>query len=325
MNKKAIVYSTADGSEVVTFALGAAPNAVVFLNKGEHTKIGVGTFASELHFFSIAQQKELHSIKCSDVGSVNCMSTCIRKCASGTSLDREVVRLCAGCQSGAIFIWRLTDHVTEGIEVVELARLRALGPVLCLGIAIDGRLLAAAGESKVCEVWALTEQRPTRAGDLTVTVRRVVGLLASDISSEGICSSDPYMVLKLGNKKFRTTVKKRTLSPTYDESFKFTYSKDELPKQFETIDIVVYDEDYNSPMSFEKDDLLGTARIYVDQVRAPTSVSAADSTHQSALLLSRSARALVGSSGTRCAEERRSRLMSPSMTVRRCPLWRRFP
>ena len=49
MNKKAIVYSTADGSEVVTFALGAAPNAVVFLNKGEHTKIGVGTFASELH------------------------------------------------------------------------------------------------------------------------------------------------------------------------------------------------------------------------------------------------------------------------------------
>ena len=106
MNKKAIVYSTADGSEVVTFALGAAPNAVVFLNKGEHTKIGVGTFASELHFFSIAQQKELHSIKCSDVGSVNCMSTCIRKCASGTSLDREVVRLCAGCQSGAIFIWR---------------------------------------------------------------------------------------------------------------------------------------------------------------------------------------------------------------------------
>ena len=96
-------------------------------------------------------------------------------------------------------------------------------------------------------------------------------------------------------------------------------------RAFETIDIVVYDEDYNSPMSFEKDDLLGTARIYVDQVRAPTSVSAADSTHQSALLLSRSARALVGSSGTRCAEERRSRLMSPSMTVRRCPLWRRFP
>ena len=55
-------------------------------------------------------------------------------------------------------------------------------------------------------------------GILTITIWKATGLAAMDRGG----SSDPYVVMKVGKNKVKTTVCTSTLSPVWDEKFSFS-------------------------------------------------------------------------------------------------------
>ena len=87
-------------------------------------------------------------------------------------------------------------------------------------------------------------------GTLVVHLRDASGLRAADRGG----SSDPYVKLKLGGAKRQSAVRKKTLTPSWDESYEFAGTLGALAA--ETLAITVYDHD---GLSFN--DTLGEARV----------------------------------------------------------------
>ena len=56
------------------------------------------------------------------------------------------------------------------------------------------------------------------SGNLTITIWKATGLAAMDRGG----TSDPYVVIKVGKNKVKTTVRAKTLSPVWDEKFSFS-------------------------------------------------------------------------------------------------------
>jgi stromal membrane-associated protein len=73
---------------------------------------------------------------------------------------------------------------------------------------------------------------------------------ARKLIEKDIVKSDPYFVMSVGLQKQKSTVKKRTLNPKYNESFQFSWDSND--KLF----IEVYDKD-----TLTKDDHMGLAEI----------------------------------------------------------------
>ncbi|XP_078166295.1 putative ADP-ribosylation factor GTPase-activating protein AGD13 isoform X1 [Carex rostrata] len=83
-------------------------------------------------------------------------------------------------------------------------------------------------------------------GDINVKVVKGTNLAVRDIRS-----SDPYVVIHLGQQKVQTTVKKSNLNPVWDEVFKLR-----VPQHYGPLKLQVYDHDL-----FSADDIMGEAEI----------------------------------------------------------------
>ena len=73
-NKVAKVWERASGKEIARFQAAAAITAVVFISHGGRTKLVVGTFAGQLHFFDVATQKAEQTHKFGRGDAVHCMA-----------------------------------------------------------------------------------------------------------------------------------------------------------------------------------------------------------------------------------------------------------
>ncbi|CAN6933652.1 unnamed protein product [Brassica oleracea] len=67
-------------------------------------------------------------------------------------------------------------------------------------------------------------------------------------------SSDPYVIVRMGQQKLRTRVVKKNLNPEWNEDLTLSISDPVLP-----IKIIVYDRDW-----FSKDDKMGDAFFHID-------------------------------------------------------------
>ena len=184
MNKRVVCYSSSDGTEVAGFTADAATTAVQCVGKGMHLTLVVGTFNGDLRFYSVHQARELVCTKFGAGGAVNCITV------AGTidGGNENSARVCCGGQSAAIIVYQLEstgpsrgtlpDGTQDpGIQLVELLRLKAMGPVLCISLSMNGMLLSAGGESKVVELWALKEPAPSHGGTIVITLVSANGLL----------------------------------------------------------------------------------------------------------------------------------------------------
>lgn len=80
----------------------------------------------------------------------------------------------------------------------ELARLKAMGPVLCLSVSTTGTLLAAAGESKVVELWSMTEPAPKHSGTLVVDLLSAKAGLSKG-SKRALLLASAFLLLPLSS------------------------------------------------------------------------------------------------------------------------------
>ncbi|KAH0457765.1 hypothetical protein IEQ34_013080 [Dendrobium chrysotoxum] len=83
-------------------------------------------------------------------------------------------------------------------------------------------------------------------GTLKVKVVRGIDLAIRDFRS-----SDPYVVLALGQQKVQTTVKQSNLNPVWNEELKIT-----VPQRYGALKLQVYDYD-----TFSADDIMGEAEV----------------------------------------------------------------
>ncbi|MES1908715.1 MAG: hypothetical protein MHM6MM_001593 [Cercozoa sp. M6MM] len=88
---------------------------------------------------------------------------------------------------------------------------------------------------------------------LTVTVIRASDLIAADRNG----TSDPYLTLVCGNERRKTTTKKKTLSPEWNEQFEFHLNDPSLAQ----LRLLMRDKD-----RFGKDELIGEASIALQDV-----------------------------------------------------------
>ncbi|WOK92015.1 hypothetical protein Cni_G00706 [Canna indica] len=83
-------------------------------------------------------------------------------------------------------------------------------------------------------------------GELKVKVVRGLNLAVRDM-----LTSDPYVILTLGQQKAQTTVKKSNLNPIWNEELKFS-----VPQRYGALKLQVYDHDM-----FSADDIMGEAEV----------------------------------------------------------------
>ncbi|KAG8059591.1 hypothetical protein GUJ93_ZPchr0002g24177 [Zizania palustris] len=83
-------------------------------------------------------------------------------------------------------------------------------------------------------------------GELNITVVRGIQLAVRDM-----LTSDPYVILTLGEQKAQTTVKTSDLNPVWNEVLKLS-----VPRNYGPLKLEVYDHD-----TFSADDIMGEAEI----------------------------------------------------------------
>lgn len=85
-------------------------------------------------------------------------------------------------------------------------------------------------------------------GLLRIRVKRGINLAVRDV-----CSSDPYVVLKMGKQKVMTRVIKNSVNPQWNEDLTLSVTDPNQP-----IKLIVYDHD-----TFSKDDRMGEAEFEI--------------------------------------------------------------
>ena len=93
---------------------------------------------------------------------------------------------------------------------------------------------------------------PEPEGVLRITIVEAKNLMQCDIGLFGRGQSDPYVVLAIGAKKFRSQTVKKTVNPVFGDSWE---SVVEIVKS-QILDIEVWDQDQG-----KDDDFMGRARI----------------------------------------------------------------
>lgn len=93
-------------------------------------------------------------------------------------------------------------------------------------------------------------------GILELRILEAMGVPPMDLNGH----ADPYVVVTLGAKSLKTTVKKFTLAPKWNETFRLLVHKDEAAYDLE---FSLWDWDYAS-----KDDYIGSAKLSLSVVAA---------------------------------------------------------
>ncbi|CAM8914823.1 unnamed protein product [Rhodiola kirilowii] len=85
-------------------------------------------------------------------------------------------------------------------------------------------------------------------GLLRIRVKRGLDLAVRDV-----CSSDPYVVIKMAKQKFKTRVIRKTVNPEWNEDLTLSVADPTIP-----LKLTVYDHD-----TFSKDDKMGEAEFSI--------------------------------------------------------------
>ncbi|XP_020256685.1 GTPase activating protein 1-like [Asparagus officinalis] len=99
------------------------------------------------------------------------------------------------------------------------------------------------------------------------SMQEILGLLkvrivrGTNLAFRDTRGSDPYVVLRLGSQKLKTSVKKRNVNPEWNEDLTLSISNPIMPMKIE-----VYDKD-----TFSRDDAMGDAELdiqpYLDAMK----------------------------------------------------------
>ena len=92
---------------------------------------------------------------------------------------------------------------------------------------------------------------------LEVTICKGAALMAKDKSG----TSDPFVEARLGKQRFKTKVVKKSLTPEWNETFKFDHSSGSP-----SLSLVVYDEDKG--LLGSSAEYMGSCEITVDDLQA---------------------------------------------------------
>ena len=142
----------------------------------------------------------------------------------------------------------VTGRILLDIEGVETSGAGSLGTPASLQRAKSSRLLDVGGTPNSVAA--------SQARVLEVTICKGAALMAKDKSG----TSDPFVEARLGKQRFKTKVVKKSLTPEWNETFKFDYSSGSP-----SLSLVVYDEDKG--LLGSSAEYMGSCEITVDDLQ----------------------------------------------------------
>eukprot|EP00636_Phaeomonas_parva_P008758 CAMPEP_0118854398 /NCGR_PEP_ID=MMETSP1163-20130328/2602_1 /TAXON_ID=124430 /ORGANISM="Phaeomonas parva, Strain CCMP2877" /LENGTH=416 /DNA_ID=CAMNT_0006787113 /DNA_START=213 /DNA_END=1463 /DNA_ORIENTATION=+ len=120
---------------------------------------------------------------------------------------------------------------------------------------------SSSSSSSSSEAVAFAPLRDSPESKLFVNIMEARNLKASDVGG----SSDPFVVVKVGDKMLQTSVQRRSLNPVWNETFIIPgASLAELYQQ--TLEISVRDKDYGLTGKVTGDEVLGTLKVPLSRI-----------------------------------------------------------
>ncbi|CAI9764743.1 unnamed protein product [Fraxinus pennsylvanica] len=105
--------------------------------------------------------------------------------------------------------------------------------------------------------WRRSEHKTTKKSNSTAGMVEFVGLIkvnivrGTNLAVRDMMSSDPYVMISLGNQSVKTRVIKNNLNPVWNEKLMLS-----IPENIPPLKLIVYDKD-----TFKTDDFMGEAEI----------------------------------------------------------------
>ncbi|KAL6514890.1 putative ADP-ribosylation factor GTPase-activating protein agd11 [Orobanche gracilis] len=96
----------------------------------------------------------------------------------------------------------------------------------------------------------------------------------TNLAIRDMVTSDPYVILSLGNQSMKTRVIKNNLNPVWNESLMLS-----IPENIPPLKLLVYDKD-----TFSTDDFMGNAEIDIQPLLSAAKASESSSIHESTQL-----------------------------------------
>ncbi|KAL6560532.1 putative ADP-ribosylation factor GTPase-activating protein agd11 [Orobanche gracilis] len=128
--------------------------------------------------------------------------------------------------------------------------------------------------------WRRTEQRTTKKTNSMAGMVEFVGLIkvnivrGTNLAIRDMVTSDPYVILSLGNQSMKTRVIKNNLNPVWNESLMLS-----IPENIPPLKLLVYDKD-----TFSTDDFMGNAEIDIQPLLSAAKASESSSINESTQL-----------------------------------------
>ncbi|CAA0831411.1 Probable ADP-ribosylation factor GTPase-activating protein AGD11 [Striga hermonthica] len=128
--------------------------------------------------------------------------------------------------------------------------------------------------------WRRTEHKPTKKTNSMAGMVEFVGLIkvnivrGTNLAIRDMVTSDPYVILTLGNQSMKTRVIKNNLNPVWNESLMLS-----IPESIPPLKLLVYDKD-----TFSTDDFMGNAEIDIQPLLSAAKASESSSISESTLL-----------------------------------------
>ncbi|GER46318.1 calcium-dependent ARF-type GTPase activating protein family [Striga asiatica] len=128
--------------------------------------------------------------------------------------------------------------------------------------------------------WRRTEHRTTKKSNSMAGMVEFVGLIkvnivrGTNLAVRDMVTSDPYVILSLGNQSMKTRVIKNNLNPVWNESLMLS-----IPENIPPLKLLVYDKD-----TFSTDDFMGNAEIDIQPLLSAAKASESSSIIESTLI-----------------------------------------
>ncbi|KAL0413545.1 UNVERIFIED_CONTAM: putative ADP-ribosylation factor GTPase-activating protein AGD11 [Sesamum radiatum] len=128
--------------------------------------------------------------------------------------------------------------------------------------------------------WRRTETKAAKKANSMAGMVEFVGLIkvnivrGTNLAIRDVVTSDPYVILSLGNQSMKTRVIKNNLNPVWNESLMLS-----IPENIPPLKLLVYDKD-----TFSTDDFMGDAEIDIQPLLSAAKASEASSISESTQL-----------------------------------------